>query len=57
MSPLLTVAQAAELLQVSRRTVWRLVAEGQLRPTRVRSRTLFTEKELAAYIAAASRAA
>ncbi len=57
MTPLLTVTQAAEQLRVSRRTLYRLVGEGQLRPTRIRGRTLFTEKELAAFVAAASRAA
>lgn len=49
---LLTVLEAADMLRVSRRTVEGFVSSGQLRPVKLGRRTLFTEKELAAFIAA-----
>lgn len=52
---LLTLDEAKERLRVSRRTVERLIAAGQIRPTRIGRRTLVTERELEAYVAAASR--
>jgi excisionase family DNA binding protein len=52
---LLTIKEAAEQLRVSRRTVERLIAAGQIRPTRIGRRILITERELEAYVAAASR--
>jgi excisionase family DNA binding protein len=49
---LLTIDEAAAALRLSSRTVKRLVARGELRPVRIGARTLFTERELRAYIAA-----
>lgn len=46
-----TLDQVADLLQVSRRTVDRLVAEGRIRPVRIGRSSRVTERELAAYIA------
>lgn len=54
-SPLLTVPEAAAHLRVSRRTLERLIADGRVRPVRIGRRVLVTERELAAYIAAASK--
>lgn len=55
MPDLWTLDEAADKLRVSRRTVERLIASGQIRPTRVGSRTLVSDRELEAYVAAASR--
>ena len=57
MAELLTLDEVAERLRVSRRTVERLIQSGRIRPTRVGARTLVTDKELEAYVAAASRRA
>lgn len=48
----LTLDQVAERLQCSRRTVYRIVAEGQLRPIRVGGHQRVTERELMAYLGA-----
>ncbi len=53
--PLLTVPEVCGLLRVSRRTVEGLVRSGQLRPVRIGRRTLFTDRELAAFVAAKPR--
>lgn len=55
MAELLTLDEVADKLRVSRRTVERLIAAGRIRPTRIGARTLITERELEAYVAAASR--
>lgn len=55
MSELLTLNEVADRLRVSRRTVEREIAAGRIRPTRVGARTLVTQQELEAYVAAASR--
>lgn len=57
MTRLLTLPEVADVLRVSVRTVQRLVASGQLRPTHVGRRTLFEEREVEAYRAAAYRRA
>jgi excisionase family DNA binding protein len=54
---LLTLDEAAAALRISVRTVHRLVASGQLRPTKIGRRTLFRESEVEAYLAAAYRRA
>jgi excisionase family DNA binding protein len=41
-----TVAQAAELLQVTPRTIWNLVRRGQLHPQRRGSRVCFLLSEI-----------
>jgi excisionase family DNA binding protein len=53
--PLLTVPEVAERLRISQRTLRRLVAGGHLRPVRIGSRTLFTDREVAAFVAASQR--
>ena len=57
MTELLTLGEAAKALRVSVRTVQRLIASGQIRPTRIGRRTLITSKELEAYVSAAYRSA
>lgn len=54
--PVLTLDQIAERLQVSRRTVNRLVHDGRIRVVYVGRLPRVTEREFAAFIAA-SRAA
>lgn len=55
--PLLTVPEVASILRVSRRTVEKLVSTNRLRPVRIGKRTLFTDREVAAFIASAQRRA
>lgn len=52
---LLTLPEMADRLRVSVRTVQREVRLGHLRPVRIGRRTLFTEREAEAYLAAAYR--
>jgi len=52
MPDLLTLDQVADQLQVSRRTVERLVAAGRIRIVRVGRLIRVTERELEAYVAA-----
>lgn len=54
---ILTLDEVAGVLRVSRKTVNRLVAAGRIRPIRVGRLPRVTRQELAAYIAAARRAA
>ena len=51
----LTLDQVADLLQVSRRTVNRLVREGRLRPARIGRSPRVTPQELAAYVSSLDR--
>lgn len=55
MTQLLTLLEVAAVLRVSTRTVQRLIASGQIRPTRIGRRTLVAEKEVETYLAAAYR--
>lgn len=57
MTKLLTLTEAADALRVSVRTVQRLIASGELRPTRIGRRTLVTEREIELFLAAAFRGA
>lgn len=58
MTPLLTTAEVAARLRVSRRTVERLIAAGRLRVLRTSpGRVVIEERELDAYLAAQRRAA
>ena len=52
MPDLLTLNDVADRLQVSRRTVERLVAAGRIRIVRVGRLIRVTERELEAYVAA-----
>jgi len=55
MPRLLTLSEVAAVLRVSVRTVQRLIASGQIRPTRIGRRTLVSEAEVETYLAAAYR--
>jgi excisionase family DNA binding protein len=44
---LIAVKQAAQLLSVSTRTVWRMIADGELTRVRVRSCTRLLKEEIA----------
>lgn len=57
MTELLTPTEVAERLRVSRRTVERLIASGQVRAIKVGRRTLVTAFEVEAFIAASRRRA
>jgi excisionase family DNA binding protein len=58
MTKLLTLVEAATALRVSRRTLYRLIAEGHLRTLRVGYRRQFVEqREVDAYLAAQRKAA
>lgn len=50
-----TVNEAAERLRVSRRTVYRLVAENRLRLTKVRGSSFVTRAEIERYLRLAER--
>lgn len=47
---LVTMSQAAELLSVSRRTIERMIASGQLAKTKVRGRSMIALQELERFI-------
>jgi excisionase family DNA binding protein len=51
LEPLLTITQAARLLAVNTRTIYRLVESGRLTATRVGSRLRFEPVELRRYVA------
>lgn len=55
MADLLTIAETAERLRVSARTVEREIAAGRLACVRIRSRRLVDPADLAAYIAQSRR--
>lgn len=57
MTVLLTVPEVVARLRVSRRTVERLIATGELRATRVGRRTLVSETDLDTYVRTAGRRA
>lgn len=53
---LLTTAQVAELLQVSKQTIWRATKEGRLRPTRLSSQVIrYSREDIDAWIEAGKR--
>lgn len=54
-SYVLTVDEVAHRLQVSTRTVRRLIASGQLRVVKIRRRTFILPREVDAFLAAAAR--
>lgn len=51
MTELYTLEEVAKRLRVSERTVSRLIAAGRLRPKRIGSRVLVTDREIEAFIA------
>lgn len=56
MSELLTVDEVAARLRVSRRSVYRLIEEGRIRPIHpVPGKTRITVRELEAYVASLER--
>lgn len=54
-SPLLTYAEAAGFLRVSRRSVARLVEEGELPTVRILGRVLFDQRALTQFVARCAR--
>jgi excisionase family DNA binding protein len=52
LAPLLTINQVAQLLGVSRPTVYELIRDGALVPIRVRERARFDPRDIEAYLAA-----
>lgn len=50
MKKLLNVPQAAEILNVSKRMVWRLIKEGELRSVRIGGRILVDPEDLREFI-------
>lgn len=54
-SELLTIDETAARLRVSRRTVYRLMAEGRIRATKVRGSTFVSQLALDRYVAASER--
>jgi excisionase family DNA binding protein len=47
---LLTIDQAATVLNLSKPTVYRLIRDGELKPYRVRGRLRFTPEQLREYV-------
>lgn len=50
MEKLLTIPEVAEILRLSKPSVYRLMASGQLKSVKVGGRTLFKESELERFI-------
>ena len=50
-SPLRTIAEAAEILNVSQRTVRRIIQSGELRAHRIRGLIRISDADIAAYLA------
>jgi excisionase family DNA binding protein len=50
MVQLLNVPETADRLRLSRRTVWQLIAEGQLRVVRIGNRVLVRPADLAEFV-------
>jgi excisionase family DNA binding protein len=55
MSELLAIDKAAALVGVSRRTLYREIADGRLRVTKVRGSSFISTVELERYVAQAER--
>ncbi len=53
----LTIAESCVYLRVSRRTLYRLIADGRVSVVKVRSRSFVRKAELDRYLKAAERAA
>jgi excisionase family DNA binding protein len=49
---LVSVKEAADLLSISPRTVWRMIADGQLTPVRVRRCTRLILSQISGYLSA-----
>ena len=56
MDKLFTVSETIQLLHISRGNLYRLIAEGKLKPIKLGKRTLFSEQELEAFIEKLKRA-
>lgn len=50
MDKLYTIKEVAEMLRVSKPTVYRLMSDGKLNPIKLGKRTLFPESELNRFI-------
>jgi excisionase family DNA binding protein len=53
---LLRVSEAAAMLRVSSRTIWRMIADGQLTPVRVRRCTRLLLAEVSKYLNGGNKA-
>ena len=53
---LYSVSETAQLLHISRGNLYRIIAEGVLKPIKLGKRTLFSEQELEAFIEGLKRA-
>jgi excisionase family DNA binding protein len=53
---LYSVSETAQLLHISRGNLYRIIAEGILKPIKLGKRTLFSEQELEAFIEGLKRA-
>lgn len=54
---LFTVEDAAAYLSIGKRTMWRLIADGEVRKTPIGSRTLVDRADLDAYVDRVKRSA
>lgn len=50
MEKLYTIKETAELLRISKATLFRLMAEGKIIPLKLGKRSLFTEEEIVRFI-------
>jgi excisionase family DNA binding protein len=50
MEKLYTIKETADLLRISKATLFRLMAEGKITPLKLGKRSLFTEEELTRFI-------
>jgi excisionase family DNA binding protein len=50
MEKLYTIKETAELLRISKATLFRMMAEGTITPVKLGKRSLFTEEELTRFI-------
>lgn len=50
MEPLLTMEDAANILKVTRSTIYRYINQGMLQPVKMGGRTMFKQKDLEAFI-------
>ena len=57
MNSLLDKGEVARILRVCSKTIERLVAEGKLKPVRVRDRVLFTTEDVQFFIESSKRTA
>ena len=57
MEKLYTIKETADLLRISKATLFRLMAEGTITPFKLGKRSLFTEEEITRFINTLKKAA